>query len=268
MKEKDLFRNRNKSRRFVKITAILFIATYAFLLSGRLYLTVEESYPSSAIGREIVSGNKKVRLVRWDYCEEQGTMEIELDIETSLYEKGEFLYEAINLDGTSVFSSNAVLESSTNYVIQVTNIPKKEKTVVLRLGYKTEEKTHIYSFAGNKVDANKVNDLTPKTEIEYKVNRLVLEKENCNNRLIEIEASILKQQNLISEIQTNINELEASKSLKTADEIVKINEQIANYYTQIEDIRKEISVYEMERIEVNQKITALDENITSIEQMK
>lgn len=264
--EKTAFAKKNKSHAFAKKVFICFITTYALFFSSNIWLPVTsaDDFPSFYTP-ENLGRNQQITLIRYDYCEEQGVAEIELDIEQTTYEKGD-LYLTAYLDEETVLPISYPVDEPDNKVIRITGITEPSHKITFEcLFERSEEDADTLYFVYKPQNVTQVTSLAEKTENEYKIQRCHINIDRYNQDLDGLKENIDEQKAVITDIDETNAELEEMRTIQTAEEQESSAKRIEDNLTARETANENIKDYEQQIIEINQKITEENQKITKLQ---
>lgn len=198
IKEKYSFYQKKGNLRFILILFV-FTGGYLFFFTSNAWMPAGSSANAlTQLGQESEWNGRTVSVTRWDYCENSGTMEVELDIRNTSYDgQNTYEYSALEKMGGKLPVS-VILEEADWVILQITDLPKRWSEVSLRMDM-TE---HAESMGLLKLYTN-VNDVSRVNSIE--------KRDREGYRMVRFETQIQTYQNMIGSLQAEIQDLESEK---------------------------------------------------------
>lgn len=239
------FLSGKKSRSMVFIlVAIIICIGYIIFFTSSIWMPVKSDIVFSSIGQEQeLSLDRTVTLERWDYDEKQNMMEIELSFLNSTFDgNNDYSIEAViikNNGSKKTVPWNAAVSSDTMCVLQISDIPKSNITVSLKINCVNVQDTKTVKFYSDKVHSYKTNILLNQNETYYRMLKLERKAEDYEKSISELQKQYQNNIGTINTIKNTINTLEAEKEYQTTDEIDITNDTIAEYNNSIKEKNEE-----------------------------
>lgn len=215
--------------------AIIFLVGYTFFFTSNLWMPRSyEDARVTEIGSSIEANERKITLISWTYCEEKHTMEVVLEIvNTSLDGIEEYLFTAYDKDEGRCEVEKRI-DKSDLVVLDISKVPSRWTSISLRMNAEsgntnteTENFDTIRLYTSKRV-IDRVDDISPKSEKEYRTISCNLKIEKFNEE-IEVALSEIKEcEETISSADKRIDELNAKLEYETKDEKAETLSQIAS----------------------------------------
>lgn len=264
--EKKAFSKKNRSHSFAKKVLVCFVVTYGFFFSSGLWLSPDSknNIPSFHTAEDF-GRHRQITLIRYDFCEEQETAEIELDITQLEYEKGD-LYLTAYLDDTTTLPISFPVDDPDTKVIRITGIESASAPIKLEcLFERSDEDVDTLYFEYKPKNVTQVASLTEKTEAEYKIQRCHLNIDNYREEIEDLNEQIAEQQAVLDDIADTNSELEEIRKTQTAEEQEESAQQIERNLAASETASETIKDYQQQILEIDHKITEENQKIKKLQ---
>lgn len=255
---------RNKDSIYFVIIIFLFIAGYAFFFTSRLWMPPgsDVRYLTN-LNEDVNWGNRTIQIIRWDYCDESKTMEVELDVENSEFDgKNSYDFEALEYGGKEL-KIKKIVEEADWIVIQISELPKRWSEVSLRMFVAGTDSDKLKLYTNIKA-VNKVEQVVEKDINGYRVGRLEAEILNYQNEVADKNKEISELTAEIENIQAEISRLEESKTYQTEIQIEATNEKISDANTKLISNQEKIMDLQEEIEEINKRIEMVQLQINEV----
>lgn len=246
------------------IPIIVIVSGYLFFFSSKWWMPVGSDVSFYTKPGEIQDWNdREITLIRWDYCENDRSMEIELDIKNNSFD-GINKYVASATDINEGFIDIAkVVEEPDWIIIKLSDVPKRWSEISLRLGM-TEDDDEPCKIYTNIVKVNHVEKLGKSDITGYRIQRFEIEIEHYEKEISENILEIEKKKKLNESITQEIQRLEADKKYETEQQIISTNEIISNARMQINANNGAIQEFEQKNMELTRRIEKIQEQIEEL----
>lgn len=251
-----------KGTYFFYIFIFFFIGGYALFFSSRGWMSTQSlAKKQTELHKEVEWENRKVRIIRWEYSEEQHLMEVELDITNTKYD-GIDTYQYSAMETNAGFLKvKPVIEESDWVIVQIHNIPEKWAEVSFRLELPGEageasEKLKLYTNI-NKV--TKVNSLEILDRKGYLVKRYDGEIASYEMEIAEMESEIEEKEEKIRNVKLEMKKLEEKKEYQTEEEQENTDQLLSDASVQQTSSEEDI-------VELKEKIEERKERIENIQE--
>ena len=258
------YRHSNPYSRNLFLVLVVILAGYA------VFFTSHQWMPKSANGSLLTPLNEPVTyegreftIRRWDYCESEQTMEIELDIANSTFDGlDSYSYYLRTRTGDEIqgYRIAPVVETPRFLVLQAKQIPAGFQDVALYIQIADPNADHDYlTVYTNNTAIGQAGTLPEQTEPEYRKNRITREIRQVQDTIDKNNAAITETQEKISRIKAAIAEIEADKIYQSSGQIEESDKQIAAYMQQQKDAEATVKELEQENQELKEKIYGLEQ---------
>ena len=242
-----------ESVRFI-IIFFFFIGGYIFFFSSRLWMpaSVDASY-LTRLGIESTWNDRNVIITRWDYCEEQHEMEVELTVENKSYDgKNKYDFSAVDLSGNKLVTEVKVEEPDW-IVLQIKELPDKWSDISLRMEVADAnlERLKLYT---NVVAVTKVKKIEDLDRNGYLNKRFEGEVANYKHTIKEKQSEIEKLKSEIEEINKEIKRLADAELYQTDKQKQESEALIGDANSTISTKEKKIGTLNSEIDEINRRI--------------
>lgn len=258
------YRHSNPYSRNLFLVLVVILAGYA------VFFTSHQWMPKSANGSLLTPLNEPVTyegreftIRRWDYCESEQTMEIELDIANSTFDGlDSYSYYLRTRTGDEVqgYGVIPVVETPRFLVLQAKQIPAGFQDVALYIQIADPNADHDYlTVYTNNTAIGQTETLPEQTEPEYRKNRITREIRQVQDTIDKNNAASGEAQEKIARIKDAIAEIETDKIYQSSGQIEESDKQIAAYMQQQKDAEATVKELEQENQELKEKIHGLEQ---------
>ncbi len=247
------FKKNKESIRFILII-FFFIGGYLFFFTSSFWMpaSIDASYLTK-VGAENLWNDRAVTITRWDYCEEQSKMEVELSIENKSYDgKNKYVFYTVDSNGNKLVTEVKVEEPDW-VVLQIKELAGKWSDISLRMEIADTDLDRLKLYT-NVVDVNKVDKIEDLDRTGYLNKRFEGEIVNYKKTIEEKNAEIQKIENEISEIKKEINRLTEAELYQTEKQKQESEALIGDANSTISSKEKKISTLQAEIDEINKRI--------------
>ena len=240
----------------------ILIAGYMFFFSSTVWMPTNLSAQlQTPLNENVQWGDRTLQLIRWDYCEAEQIMEVEINIENNSYDgKNHYRYSAVDRSNEQL-TVDTIIEDSNWIILRINNVKEEFGEVSLRLDMpeNTDNTLKLYTNvnAVNRVAELKKRDrrgyqrlsLKRKAEayekeiqsLEKKKQLLAEKNERMRDEVIRLQNDLFyqteeqreEQENKINDINSGIN--------TNLDDIQSYEKQIEEKRERIELIEKQMS---------------------------
>ena len=218
-----------KGTYFFYIFIFFFIGGYALFFSSRGWMSTQSlAKKQTELHKEVEWENRKVRIIRWEYSEEQHLMEVELDITNTKYDIPEKWAEVsfrLELPGEAGEASEKLK--------LYTNINKVAKVDSLEI---LDRKGYLVKRYDGEIASYEMEIAEMESEIEEK-------EEKIRNVKLEMKKLEEKKEYQTEEEQKNTDQLLSDASVQqtsSEEDIVELKEKIEERKERIENIQEQI----------------------------
>ncbi|MDE6852901.1 MAG: hypothetical protein K2J67_10550 [Lachnospiraceae bacterium] len=240
---------------------VLFIAGYLFFFTSHYWMPVTSSATAyTAMGRELSWNGKGVTLIRWDYCEKDHVMEVEIDIRNLAYDgQNQYQFSAQSRGGKQI-TVTPVIEDEDWIILHLSDVPKRWSEILLWMDQKeySDQTAGALKLFTNINDVNLVDKIETKDWAGYRKQRFENQITLYQDQIAQYQQEIDGSQNKIQEIEAEIIRLDGTKKYQTMDEQAQTDQSI-------ETARKEIAKKEQEILDTQGEINQLTEKVSLIQ---
>lgn len=238
----SLIRRMKQERRKKNLVIQIFIGT--FVLGYAFFLTSNAWYPTSSnmvhatvFNQEAVWNERSIRLLSWDYSEEQRMMEVRIDIKNnSLDGINKYEYQALDRK-KGFFEVTPVLEDENYIVLHITDINKRWSEISLRIIMPNSEDSDMMKLYTNSKEVVHVDSIKKKSRNEYQTDRINDRIEYYDRLINELMGENEDYQEDINIAKENIQKLEEGKKFQTDQERKETDQDILGIKNEIESIQ-------------------------------
>lgn len=243
----------------------IIVLGYLFFFSSKWWMPIgsDVSYYTE-LGEPQEWNSRKITLIRWDYCEEEKSMEIELDIQNNSFDGiNTYVCSATDIN-EGYIDIEKVVEEPDWIIIKLSDIPKRWSEISLRLGMNADddEPCKVYT---NIVKVNYVDTLGQDSITGYRIQRFNIEIANYQKQISEKEEQIKEIQKSNDRINQEITRLEENKKYQTDEQKAETDEIISNARSQINTNNESKQEQEVKITELQQRIGKIQEQIRELE---
>lgn len=260
---KKTYTNKNRSKKFVRMVLFLFFSSMSVFLSSAFWLPSDAKADQFVPYQEYTMGSHAFTIVRFDYSAEQEVAEVEVDINDNNFESGN--YEYIAQQSGEAKEITTITKDNTNIIFQIRNVEKND-VIKLTIGFvRSQKDLDRIVLSYNPANITQVKDLTPKTKTQYRIQRLYMDIERYQKECEELNATIKKEEDVISSLSQKNIELEENKQYKSDIEKEDIEDQITSNSQTIKQSRTNISLTTEKINELNAAIQQLTQKINELQ---
>lgn len=246
----------------VPVTIILF--GYIFFFTSNYWMPIGSnvSYFTKP-GYKQEWNNREITLIRWDYCEQDQSMEIELDIQNNSFDGiNKYIVSATDMNEGYIDIAK-VVEEPDWIIVKLSNVPKRWSEISLRLMMNEEDEDPCKVYTNIK-KVKHVKTLGQKDITGYRINRFNLEIENYQNEIKNIEEEKDKINKSTQNITEEINRLLEQEKFQTDQQKEETDSVINNARSQINSNNETIQGLEVKIAEINRRIEKTKEKIKEL----
>lgn len=254
----------NNPSKIYLVTTMIFLLSFGFFLTSKLYITETDDVLQTAIGKEFeLYGSKKITINDWAYDEEKNKMQIILITNNLSSYLTELNFYAISkLDTSKKIDTKVEYESNDIYIISINNIPKNFNQISLKIeensiGSKTDDtKKQVASFYTDErvVERASLNEEELNSFAIKATDEMINE---ANKSITNSKKTVEDKQNQIKNIELQIAKLKQDLTFQTLEEQTETNNEIFGLKNQIISFENEIKELEIEQAAYNEKINKL-----------
>lgn len=215
--------------------AVVFFVGYVFFFTSNIWMPRSyEDVRVTKIGSMVEANDRKVTLISWSYCEEQHLMEVVLDISNASID-GIEQYNFTAFDrNEGMCEVTKVIDTPNFIVLQIRKVPSRWTELSLRLdadsslaNQATAGFTTMRFYTSKRV-VDRVDDITVKSEKEYRLNACELKIKGFNDDINNALEEIKELDSVIAQADERIAALNQEIEFQTASEKTETLNQISN----------------------------------------
>lgn len=235
--------NRNNS---ILLFIIIFITGYGMFFTSKGWLDLNNQPKKyTELNSTVNIDKRELKLVKWTYCEATQTMEIEVDVNNTNYDGINDFYFTANDRKGNMYKVNTIIVSPTLAVVQIENMKKlNEVRLTMQVNYGDRKSTDMAKFYTNIDQVEKVDKIiTYSTMDEYYIARLDRYITDYNKQIQDLQNKIADENKKLDSYNAILTDLNKQKNYVAADELTKVNKQIADTNTGISECNLNIATY-------------------------
>ena len=248
--------SRKKNLKHVKHVLIVLVVSYCLFFATGFIPEKSKMEATELRTAEELGGYKEVTLIRWDYCKSQKRMEIELNLRELSFADAVQSVSCYTED-QKMLPVTVTFEDDETLIVAIDNVPSRKQNIYFQLISRNndmDEEKYSVSFTNNIIEANRVDDLTPKSEKEYKEQRRTLDIAYYESIIKENKAEIETNNETIKKIEAKNKELKEKTTSMTASEIEELNVTLDINNGQIQSLQEKNEQLELENTGYKEKI--------------
>lgn len=233
-----------------------FVGGYLFFFSSNYWMPANLSAKLQTELRENITwGERTLQIRRWDYCEADEVMEVELDVANNSYDgKNHYIYTAVSRSNNNL-TVETMIEDSDWIVLRIAGVNKDFGEVSLRLD-KDKKETDTLRLYTNVNVVNRVQSLTKRDRTGYMVLRMETDKVAYEKENTSLEKQIRELSEKNARMQEEIEHLHSKTSYQTEEQKQETDDRIKEI--QLSMTENQDSILSLtEKIEENKKRIAL-----------
>lgn len=269
---KDLLQKIIASKQFkntmLTILLIVFVGGYTVFFTSPFYMPDNKSNLriTELNTAEQLDNTHEFTIVRWQYCEEEKKMEVEIDVNNSSFD-GIYSYTYnVMTDPNSIAKVKPIIEKDSLIILQIENISPKFKIVSLQLSL-PDDKNTVLKLYTNIEAVERVENLDIQTEEQYNINRLYRNITTYQKYIEDIKTDITEANQKIIYIELQNKELTESRKYKTETEIEEIDSRIQSNKAYIEEEKHKIEKFNQSVLEYENKIKLIKQQLADMEKV-
>lgn len=256
LREKYSFYQKKGNLHFFLILFV-FIGGYLFFFTSNSWMPAGSSADALTIpGQENEWNGRTVSVIRWDYCETSGTMEVELGIRNTSYDgQNTYKYSALEKQGRNL-PVKVVLEEADWVILQITDLPGRWSEISLRMDMKEDvESMGLLKLYTNVNDVNQVNKIEKKDRAGYLKARFETQIATYQSTIESLQGEIKNLENEKQEINREIARLQEGRQYQTLEQQRATDQAVAEAESKYKSAETEIVKKQTEITEMNERIS-------------
>ncbi len=256
IREKHYFYQKKGNLHFFLILFI-FIGGYLFFFTSNSWMPAGSSANAlTPTGQENEWNGRTVSVIRWDYCENSGMMEVELAIRNTSYDgQNTYEYSALEKQGKNL-SVKTVLEEADWVILQIADLPRRWSEISLRMDMKEDaESLGLLKLYTNVNDVHCVDRIVKKDRDGYLKARFETQIAAYKSAIESLQGEIQNLEKEMQEINSEIARLQESRQYQTEEQQTATDRAITEAESKYKSAETEISGKQAEIAEMNERIT-------------
>jgi len=248
--------NRNNSIIFF---LVIFLGGYFLLFTSKSWLDNGNTIKNyTALNTVETIDNRDLKLTKWNYCESTGEMEIEIEINNKTYDGvNEFVFGCNDRKGKN-YKVDTIIISPTITVVQIHDVNAKklsEIRLTMQVNYGDHKSTDIAKFYTNIDQVDKVDEIITYNSLdEYYIAKLDKYIADYTKQISDLNDKIAEQNTKLTNYNAVLNDLYKQQNYVAADELVKVNKEIADTKTGITECTNSIKAFNTTITDTEKKI--------------
>ncbi|GEM_PF-1747048 len=241
-----------------KFSFVLIVIGYLFFFFSNSIFNSEGDVKSTPFDQAIVLPNNKITMKSATYSNENKILEVNFQIDkvNLLYDKGLIVEARERNNPDEVIQSKLINLNGKDYTV-VIKLPKKWTTVLLTFIENDADKNYSKFYVDRRT-SKEDSSLKEKSMREYLLQTVDEEIGEVNKKLDEIDVEIQTKNESIYSIKNEIARLENEKKYLVESELVTMNSNIEQLYSQTLEDEKAIVELNKSKEEMKVKIEKLE----------
>lgn len=240
-----------------------FIAGYIFFFSSTMWMPSNLAASLQTPLKENVQwGERTLQIRRWDYCETEQVMEVEIDMDNKSFDgKNHYHYSAINRNNDQL-KVVKMIEDSDWIVLRIENVTDNFGEISLRIDMMGEQDDNTLKLYTNVNAVKRVKDLEKRDGKGYQLLRLQRDTESYQKEISTLEK---KKKSLLEKnqrMQEEINHLQSEESYQTEEMKAEQTDKINEIQSEITANQDEIQSYDLQLKEKRERIELIKKQMT------
>lgn len=257
-------RRRTKTLYFILIFAV-FIGGYGFFFTSMWWMpTGGNGTMQTEINEELQwSEGRQIRIIRWEYSEEQKLMEVELVIDNTSFDGVNSYEYAAAERNKGDLEIKTILEEPDWVILRIENVPRKFSDIVVHVIH--PESGDYFSVYTNVNAVSRVNRIEAKDRDGYLLARYDNEMEGYQDEIEKLQENIQEARKSINTVTQEKELLETKKEYQTESEKEQTENAVLDADSQIEELNGSITDWQAEINEYQERIRNLEKKKESIQ---
>lgn len=240
-----------------------FIAGYIFFFSSTMWMPSNLAASLQTPLKENVQwGERTLQIRRWDYCETEQVMEVEIDMDNKSFDgKNHYQYSAINRNNDQL-KVVKMIEDSDWIVLRIENVTDNFGEISLRMDMMGEPDDNTLKLYTNVNAVKRVKNLEKRDRKGYQLLRLQRDTESYQKEISTLEK---KKKSLLEKnqrMQDEINHLQSEESYQTEEMKAEQTDKINEIQSEISENQDEIQSYDLQLKEKRERIELIKKQMT------
>lgn len=244
------------------LVVFFFVGGYLFFFSSNYWMPSNLSAKLQTELKENINwGERTLQIRRWDYCEADEVMEVELDVTNHSYDgKNHYYYSALSRSGKKL-TVETVVEDSDWVVLRIIGVNKDFGEISLRVAQNEMEENTLHLYT-NVNAVNRVDSLVKRERIGYQILRLESDKAAYKKKNNSYEKEIRGLQEKNTRMQEEIDHLQSKTSYQTEEQLQETDDQIKEIQSSMKENEDSILSLTEKINENKERIDLLDKQIS------
>ena len=240
-----------------------FFAGYIFFFSSTMWMPSNLAASLQTPLKENVQwGERTLQIRRWDYCETEQVMEVEIDMDNKSFDgKNHYQYSAINRNNDQL-KVVKMIEDSDWIVLRIENVTDNFGEISLRIDMMGEPDDNTLKLYTNVNAVKRVKNLEKRDRKGYQLLRLQRDTESYQKEISTLEK---KKKSLLEKnqrMQDEINHLQSEESYQTEEMKAEQTDKINEIQSEISANQDEIQSYDLQLKEKRERIELIKKQMT------
>lgn len=240
-----------------------FVAGYIFFFSSTMWMPSNLAASLQTPLKENVQwGERTLQIRRWDYCETEQVMEVEIDMDNKSFDgKNHYQYSAINRNNDQL-KVVKMIEDSDWIVLRIENVTDNFGEISLRMDMMGEPDDNTLKLYTNVNAVKRVKNLEKRDRKGYQLLRLQRDTESYQKEISTLEK---KKKSLLEKnqrMQDEINHLQSEESYQTEEMKAEQTDKINEIQSEISANQDEIQSYDLQLKEKRERIELIKKQMT------
>ena len=242
---------------------LFFVAGYIFFFSSTMWMPSNLAASLQTPLKENVQwGERTLQIRRWDYCETEQVMEVEIDMDNKSFDgKNHYQYSAINRNNDQL-KVVKMIEDSDWIVLRIENVTDNFGEISLRMDMMGEPDDNTLKLYTNVNAVKRVKNLEKRDRKGYQLLRLQRDTESYQKEISTLEK---KKKSLLEKnqrMQEEINHLQSEESYQTEEMKAEQTDKINEIQSEISANQDEIQSYDLQLKEKRERIELIKKQMT------
>lgn len=245
----------------------VFVGGYLFFFTSNFWMPNHGSAKrETSLGTEITWNDRKVKVLRWEYSEEQKMMEVELSISNDKFDRvNTYKFSAKTSDG-KILSVDPVIEDADWVIVRIKDVPKRFSEISLRMEIPDNADAGMAKMYTNTKAVSRVTTIEDKSKNGYLAARYRAEVADYREQIETLSQKISDNEDEMVSIQLEIRKMEDEKEYQTEEEISQTDSKISQAESNISSLEGKNEELEKQITEYSDRIDNLNEKLDDIPQ--
>ena len=254
---------------FAVLFITIFLSGYTLFFTSKIWMpTTGDAERLTRLNEDIQWENRTIKIIRWEYSENQQRMEVELDLSDRSFEGLEGYDHPAMETNAGMLPVTPVLEDMDWIILQIDDVPKRFSEISLRIQEKDagEESGTMIRMYTNINDVDRVETLERKDRAEYLVEKYQLQVQGYQEEIKKINKRISESEKRIRNIEAEILQLQEKETYQTEKQIQETESVIEDAKNEILSEEEHIANDQAEAAEVKERIRNTRDQIRNLKE--